>query len=185
MKSGKATGQSDISAGYLKYLNDEGIEWVKELLNRIIKEEKIPTEWTKSYIVTIYKGKGDPVQCKNYRGIKLLEHGLKLLENIIDRRLRELVSINQMQFGFSKGRGTTDAIFILRQVQEKMLKKKKVYMAFLNLEKAYDRVPREVVYWCLQRKGVPEQMVRMVQATYKEVTTRVRTDWWRDGRIWN
>ena len=109
------------------------------------------------------------MQYKNYRGIKLLEHGLKLLEKIIDRRLRELVSINRMQFGFSKGRGTTDAIFTLRQVQEKMLeKKKKVYMAFLDLEKAYDRVSREVVYWCLQRKGVPEQMTRMVQATYKE-----------------
>ena len=55
-------------------------------------------------------------------------------------------------------------------------KKKKVYMAFLDLEKTYDKVPREVVYWCLQRKGVPEQMVRMVQATYKEAITRVRTD---------
>ena len=49
-------------------------------------------------------------------------------------------------------------------------------MAFLDFEKAHDRVPREVVYWCLRRKEVPEQMVRMVQATYKEVTTRVRTD---------
>ena len=48
-------------------------------------------------------------------------------------------------------------------------------MAFLDLEKAYDRVPREVVYWCLRRKRVPEQMVRMVQATYKKVTTRFRT----------
>ena len=85
--------------------------------------------------------------------------------------------ISQTGFGYSKERGTTGAIFILRQVQEKMLeKKKKVYVAFLDLEKAYDRVPREVVYWCLRRKGVPEQMVRMVQATYKEVTTRVWTD---------
>ena len=176
MKSGKAAGPSGISAEHLKYLNGEGIEWVKELLNRIVKEEKTPTEWTKTYIVIIYKEKGDPIQCKNYRGTKLLEHGLKLLEKTIDRKLRELVSINRMQFGFSKGKGSTNAIFILRQVQEKMLEKKKAYMAFLDLEKAYDSVPRGVVYWCLQRKGVPEQMVRMVQATYKEVTTRVRTD---------
>ena len=82
MKSGKAAGPSGISAEHLKYLNDEGIEWVKELLNIIIKEEKIPTEWTKSYIIIIYKGKGDPMQCKNYRGNKLPDHGLKLLEKI-------------------------------------------------------------------------------------------------------
>ena len=51
------------------------------------------------------------------------------------------------------------------------------YIHTNKVEKAYDRVPREVVYWCLRRKGVPEQMVRMVQATYKEVTTRVQTDY--------
>ena len=68
-----------------------------------------------------------------------------------------------------------DAIFILRQVQEKILEKRgKVFVAFLDLEKAYDRVPREVVYWCLQRKGVPEGLVRLVQVTYKNVSTRVR-----------
>ena len=50
-----------------------------------------------------------------------------------------------MQFGFSKGTGTTDGIFTIRQVQEKM-REKKVFMAFLDLVKAYDRVPREVVY---------------------------------------
>ena len=69
MKSGKAAGPSGISAEHLKYLNDEGVEWVKELLNRIIKEEKIPTEWTKSYIVTIYKGKGDQCSARTIEGL--------------------------------------------------------------------------------------------------------------------
>ena len=59
-----------------------------------------------------------------------------------------------MQFGFMPGKGTTDAIFIMRQVQEKhQAKKKKLYYAFVDLEKAFDRVQREVVRWGFAEAG--------------------------------
>ena len=59
--------------------------------------------------------------------------------------IRDRVDIDAMQFGFMPGRGTTDAIFILRQLQEKYLAKQKVlYFALVDLEKAFDRAPREV-----------------------------------------
>ena len=56
--------------------------------------------------------------------------------------IRDIVDLDSMQFGFLPGRGTTDAIFILRQVQEKYLARNKhIYSAFVDLEKAFDRVP--------------------------------------------
>ena len=62
-----------------------------------------------------------------------------------------------MQFGFMTGKGTTDAIFIVRQLHEKYLASKKdLWMAFIDLEKAFDRVPREVVWWTLRALGVDE-----------------------------
>ena len=65
-----------------------------------------------------------------------------------------------MQFEFMTGKGTTDAIFIMRQVQEKhQAKKKKVYYAFVDLDKAFDRVPREVVKWALRKLGVDEWLI--------------------------
>ena len=80
-----------------------------------------------------------------------------MLEKILDKSLRQIIAIDRMQLWFSLGKGTTDAIFMIRQVQEKMLETSKiVYMAFLDLEKAYDRAPSKVVYCSLRKKGVLE-----------------------------
>ena len=175
IKAEKAPRPSGISANYFKCLDSDGLKWLTELLNKIFEAENIPKGWTRSYLITIYKDKGDPTQCKNSRGIKLLEHGLKVLEKVLDNRLRKLIKICDTQFGFSKGKGTMDAVFVLRQLQEKMLEKqKKIYVALLDLEKAYDRVPRDVVYWYLRKRGVPEKMVNLVKATYDKVKTEVR-----------
>ena len=82
-----------------------------------------------------------------------------------------------MQFGFMPGRGTTDAIFILRQLQEKHLaKNKKLYFAFVDLEKAFDRVPRKVIWWAMQKLGIEEWIVRFVQAMYNNTRSRVRVN---------
>ena len=58
--------------------------------------------------------------------------------------LRKQLRLSEGQFGFVRGRGTTDAIFIVRRIQERCLEKgRSLYMAFMDLEKAFDRVPRE------------------------------------------
>ena len=178
LKTGKATGPSGVTADQLRSLDEEGLSWLMELLKKIVYDGEIPSDWTKSCIVPIYKEKGDPMECKNYRGIKLLEHGLKVLERILDMRLRSLVEIDEDQFGFRRGKGTTEAIFIVTQIQEKTLEKQeKLYYAFLDLEKAYDRVPRDIIYWSLRKKGVPEALVRIVEMTYWGATTYVRTQY--------
>ena len=94
----------------------------------------------------VYKGKGDPLVCGSYRAIQLLEKPMRLLERVLKTWIRCQVSIDSMQFAFMPGKGTTYAIFIMRQVHKKhQAKKKKLYYAFVDLEKAFDRVPREVV----------------------------------------
>ena len=99
-----------------------------------------------------------------------------MLERVLEKRIRCQVSIDNMQFGFMAGKGTTDAIFIMRQVQEKHKAKKKLYYAFVDLEKAFDRFPREVVRWALWKLDVDEWLIRTVMALYTEACTVVRTD---------
>ena len=93
----------------------------------------------------------------------------------MDSLIRQLVSIDNSQFGFVPGRGTTDAIFVVRQLQEKYLAaNKRLYMAFIDLEKAFDRVPRKVIWWALRKLCVDEWIVRLVQGMYANVRSRVR-----------
>jgi hypothetical protein len=49
-------------------------------------------------------------------------------------------------------------------------------MMFVDLEKAYDRVPRKVLCWAMKVKGVPEKYVKVVQAMYRDARTQVRTE---------
>ena len=98
------------------------------------------------------KGKGDAIECGKYRGIRLLEHAMKLFEKVLEERLRKLIKVDGLQFGFHPGRSTTDEIFIMRQLQEKLSEKKKLYHDFVDLEKAFNQVPRKVIKWELRRK---------------------------------
>ena len=126
-------------------------------------------------IVNLYKGKGDALNRGNYRGLKLIEQVMKVLERVVEELIRQRVEIDEMQCGFMSGRGTTDAIFIVRQLQEKHLAANKpLYMAFVDLEKAFDRVPRDVIWWAMRKLGIDEWLVRLVQSMYKDVRSRVR-----------
>ena len=84
-----------------------------------MKQGSIPEDWKSSVVLPIYKGKGDPMECGSYRGIKLLEHAMKVVErNFFEHRIWQQIEIDDMQFGFMMDMGTTDAIFMARQMQE-------------------------------------------------------------------
>ena len=75
------------------------------------------------------------------------EHAMKAFKWITYNLIRQVVTIKKSQFGFVQGRGTTDAIFVLRQLQEKYFTVgKQVYMAIVDLEKTFDRVPQRVIW---------------------------------------
>ena len=75
------------------------------LANSMIKNGDAPGDWDDSYIINIYKGKGDALERGNYRGLKLLDHVMKAMERVIETIIRERIIIDSMQFGFMPGRG--------------------------------------------------------------------------------
>ena len=73
-------------------------------------------------MLPVFKQKGDPMEYGSYRVIKLLEHEMKVTVRVFERRIREKVHFDAMQFGFMPGKVTTDANFTVRQMQEKYVK---------------------------------------------------------------
>jgi len=141
-----------------------------------VKEGCIPQDGKSSVVLPIYKRKGDPMECGSYSGIKLLEHAMKVVERIFKDRIRQQIDINDMLFGFMKGKGTIDAIFIVRQMQEKFRAKgKKLYAGFVDMVKAFDRVPRDVIRWAMRKLGVEEWLVLAVMTVYTGAKTVVQT----------
>ena len=135
MKAGKAPGPSGM-VEMIQAIGDMEASMIRDLAVAIIRDGKIPSDWEQSFIVCLYKRKGDALERGNYRGLKLTEQVMKILERIVDGLIRQLVSINDSQFGFIPGKGTTesDAIFVVRQLQEKYLAaNKRLYMAFVDV----------------------------------------------------
>ena len=178
MKNGKAAGPPGVVGEMLKASPDICCKIIADSINAIIREEKVPADWSDSIIVSLFnKGKGDALDLNNYRGLKLTDHVLKVVERVVENIIREIVNIDEMQFGFCASRGTTDAIFVLRQLQEKYLTKHgKLYMAFADLEKAFDKVSQKVLWWALRVVGVPEWLVKLVQAMYVGARSRTRVN---------
>ena len=121
MKSGKATGLFEVSVEMIVASGEIGVKVMMELCQRVLDGRGMPDEWKTSVIVPIFKGKGDVMSCGSYRGVKLLEHAMKIVERVLET----LVNLIEMQFGFMPGKGTVDAIFIVRRMQEGYQKKDK------------------------------------------------------------
>ncbi|XP_065322098.1 uncharacterized protein LOC135929442 [Gordionus sp. m RMFG-2023] len=98
MQKGKANGPDGIPMEAWVGCREEGVTTMTNLFNKILREERIPNQWRASTIIPLFKGKGDPQECGNYRGIKLTCHSLKLMERILVTRLKNEVKISANQF---------------------------------------------------------------------------------------
>ena len=92
---------------------------------------------------------------------------MKIAEEVLEKRLRKVVTIDDMQFGYMRRDGTIDAVFILRRIQEEYLaKQNRLYMCFVDLEKANSQSCKEIVEWAMRKKIIPEALVG-VMSLYK------------------
>ncbi|KAF5804070.1 putative RNA-directed DNA polymerase [Helianthus annuus] len=175
MGRAKAVGLDNIPIEVWKCLGQEGVQWLTNLFNLIFNSGRMPDQWRSSIVVPLYKNKGDAQCCGSYRGIKLLSHTMKLWERVIETRLRRETQVTVNQFGFMPGRSTTEAIHILRRLMEKYREKNRdLHMVFIDLEKAYDSVPRRLIWDSLEDRGVPSKYVDLIKDMYVETKTSVR-----------
>ena len=106
----------------------------------------------------------------------LLSQVLKLLETVLDARIRIRVEgdFGEEKQRFGKWRRTANGMYVLRQMVEKRLEVQgSMALGFVDIEKAFDTVPTEMVMATLRWMGVPEAELRLVEGTYEKTTARV------------
>ena len=102
MKAGKAPGPSGIVVEMIRAAGDTGTSMIRDLAVAIIHDGKVPSDWEQSFIVCLYKGKGDVLDRGNYRGLKLTELVMKVLERIVDGLNLQVVSTDNSQLALSQ-----------------------------------------------------------------------------------
>ena len=120
MKNWKAPGIVNITAEVLKAGGKPMTEMLNKIFNTIWVQEKTPKDWTRMVVTPIHK-KGDKLNPVNYRAISLLSIPGKVFSRILLNRmkLKTEEATGESQFSFRTGRGTIDAMFIVRQVIDK------------------------------------------------------------------
>uniref|UniRef100_A0A3P9PV83 Reverse transcriptase domain-containing protein n=1 Tax=Poecilia reticulata TaxID=8081 RepID=A0A3P9PV83_POERE len=173
---GRAPGVDEIRPEFLKALDVAGLCWLTRLCNITWTSGAVPLDWQTGVVVPLFK-KGDRRVCSNYRGITLLSLPGKVYSGVLERRVRRIVEprIQEEQCGFRPGRGTLDQLYTLSRVLEGAWEfAQPVYMCFVDLEKAFDRVPRGALWGVLREYGVPGPLIWAVRSLYDRCQSLVR-----------
>ena len=166
-----------IASEMLKCGGECLLEWLRRVYNVCILEEKVPNDWIRAIIVPIYKGKGDRSKCKNCRGISLLSIPGKVYGRILIEKVRSQTEglIGEEQCVFRSGRGCVDQVFVMKQMSEKFVDKNiSLCVAYMDLEKAYDRIDREAMWRVLGMHGINGQLLKVIQSLYEKSESCVR-----------
>ena len=152
---------------------------ILKTMNQIYVNENIPDEWQEGEIIRIYKGKGQKGKCSNERGITLASNTGKLFERILDIRIKDNIDMTEAQAGGQKGKATADHLNIINSIitHNKYKKNKKpLYIAFLDVTKAYDKAWLNAILYVMHKNGITGKNWRIVKNLNNNLTARIRTN---------
>ena len=136
-KCKKSPGPDNISYEFLKNIPEGPLNFLLDIYNNMLIEEKLPSEWTKILLKMIYK-MGEKMDPNNYRPIALADTLLKVFTSILNKRLSIFSENNRIipefQSGFREGRSCTDNIYTLNSLIQLKLRKEngKLFALFVD-----------------------------------------------------
>ena len=179
LSCGKAPGDDCIPPEIIKVGKSALMKPLHELLCLCWREGQVPQDMRNAKIITLYKNKGDRSDCNNYRGISLLSIVGKVFARVVLMRLQVLAErvYPESQCGFRAGRLTLDMIFSVRQLQEKCREQQMpLYIAFIDLTKAFDLVSRKGLFQLLKKIGCPPQLLSITASFHDDMKGIVSYD---------
>ena len=178
MRPGKAVGEDGIAVEMLEVLGEWGVEVVTKIANCIYDTGGIPNQMAQSVFITIPKKPGT-IQCDKFRTISVMSQLSKVVLRIILNRARNKIEteIAEEQYGFRKGKGTCNAIFVLRMIGERALEMRKdLYMCFIDYQKAFHTIKHVDLLTILIRLDIGRKDLRIIRNLYYKQNAAVRVD---------
>ena len=176
--AGKQNGKSttDLKNEMLKRPGSAMESMVCPLVQTIWREETVPDQWNKGLVTSLWKGKGDKELLSNHRGITVSSALGTILEELIDNRIEQNVSLTPAQGGGKKKSSTFDHLFILRALISVSLKQKRdTYITFLDIKKAYDNVDNEDLLTIMWEKGLRGKAWRILKNLNTHLKAAIKT----------
>ena len=176
LKTGKAQGPDGLSAEHLQYAHPKIVMLLTSLFQAIAIHQFVPTDFGKGLIIPLIKDKcGDISSTNNYRGITLIPVVTKLFEHILLYNCEPYLHTEDTQFGFKRGLGCSNAIFVLRNTIDYFTERgSTVYTAALDISKAYDSVHHVKLFLSLLDTGLPHWIVKILVDWYSKLFVSVR-----------
>lgn len=167
----------------MKYGRDAVEKMMVEIITTIWKKKKkkMPGSWTTGVLCPILK-KGDKTNCNHYRGIMLLNTAYKVLTSILNDRLKEIseTKIGEYQCGFRKEKGTSDQIFVMRQIMEKCNEHGiDLHILFIDFKQAFDNIKRSKVEEAIIDLEVPRKLknlINLIMMSMEDSKAQVKID---------
>ena len=171
-----APGDSGLCPQIWKALieSDETFNIFKNVITDFWDTELVPPEWEIGVLNIIAK-KGDLSKPDNYRGIMLLETAYKVVAIILHSRLLPIEEGLgfESQCGFRPQRGCTDAIFTIKMAIKKRREHGlESWVLFIDLVKAFDKVPRQLLWEILAKFGVPSKLISLLRSLHNRVVVK-------------
>ena len=179
MNPDKACGPDGIAPGLFKCLPVQWLLTLLTLLNSIFHSHVYPKSWTFAKLFTIFK-KGSRHLADNYRGISVINAIAKIYDMILCSRLKKWFIPYREQAGAQEKRGCQEHIVTLRLLIDFAKRKKQtLFVTFVDFSKAYDMVPRKILFSVMKRLGCGTVMliaiIAMYQVTHSIIGTAIIT----------
>jgi len=159
-------------------MGEKAKEELTGICQKIYSTGEWPNDFTKTVVVPLQK-KPNATECGDHHTISLTSHASKILLKILVKRLETKVDfihfVGENQFGFRKGRGTRDAIAVLRTLGERSSQyDKDINACFVDYEKGFDRVKWSKLMRILEGIGIDERDRQLIRNLYLEQKVKIR-----------
>jgi len=178
MRNRKANGDDDMPGDVLKLLGEGGLKILSKLSNTIYHTGEWPQNFTEVTMIALKK-KTKATKCSEYRTISFIGHTAKKIAKILRRRIEKKIEdvLGRVQFGFRRGKGTRNAIGMMRIIAERTSEiDEELCVCYIDWQYAFDRVNWAKLMQILKRIGIDWRERRLISKLYMEQKVKVRLD---------